>query len=278
MSPPPAGLGWGGFFDRRHAAKNKAPLDLSWGAYSVVGNFRPNNEDRFFVDPLGRFFLVADGMGGQSAGERASALAAEVIPQVLAKELDFEKGDDAQIMAALQHAVSNANTEIISQSTLDPLCHNMGTTLALLLRVGNQFHVVGLGDSPVYRLHGGNLAKLTTDHSLTQALVDAGTLSASEAANHRYRNVLYRYLGTKEGYLGIKDGNLREEIRSGELEPGDRFLICSDGALDGLNEGRLRELLTRSHHPQKAAEEIVNASLTGGSRDNITAIVVFVGP
>jgi protein phosphatase len=217
-------------------------------------------------------------MGGQSAGERASALAAEVIPQVLVKELDFEKGDESQINAALQHAVSQANTEIISQSTLDPLCHNMGTTLALMLRVGNQFHTVGLGDSPIYRLHGGHLAKLTTDHSLTQALVDAGTLSASEAATHRYRNVLYRYLGTKEGYLGIKDGNPRDEVRSGELQPGDRFLICSDGALDGLNESRLRELLTRGTHPQKVAEEIVAAALVGGSRDNITAIVVFVGP
>ena len=149
MSPPPAGLGWGGFFDRRGAAKNKAPLELSWGALSVVGNFRPNNEDRFFIDPLGRFFLVADGMGGQSAGERASALAAEVIPQVLAKELDFEKGDDSQIRAALQQAVSQANTEIMSQSTLDPLCHNMGTTLALLLRVGNQFHAVEIGRAHV---------------------------------------------------------------------------------------------------------------------------------
>lgn len=278
MSPPPAGLGWGSFFERRHAAKSKAPLEISWGASSVVGNFRPNNEDRFFVDPLGRFFLVADGMGGQSAGERASALAAEVIPHVLAKELDFEKGDESQITSALQHAVAQANTEIISQSTLDPRCHNMGTTLALLLRVGNQFHVVGLGDSPVYRLHGANLTKLTTDHSLTQALVDAGTLSASEAATHRYRNVLYRYLGTKEGYLRIKDGNAREEIRSGELQTGDRFLLCSDGALDGLTETRLRELLAGSNHPQKAAEQIVASSLAGGSRDNITAIVVFVGP
>jgi protein phosphatase len=278
MSPPPGRLGWSGFFDRRGAAKNKAALELSWGALSVVGNFRPNNEDRFFIDPLGRFFLVADGMGGQSAGERASALAAEVIPQVLAKELDFEKGDDSQIRAALQQAVSQANTEIMSQSTLDPLCHNMGTTLALLLRVGNQFHAVGLGDSPIYRLNAGQLVKLTTDHSLTQALVDAGTLSASEAATHRYRNVLYRYLGTKEGYLGSREGNPRDEVRSGELQPGDRFLICSDGALDGLNEVNLRELLKRGNNPQKVAEEIVAASLAGGSRDNVTAIVVFVGP
>ena len=271
-------MGWGGFFDRRHAAKHKTPIELSWGAFSVVGNFRSNNEDRFFIDPLGRFFLVADGMGGQSAGERASALAVEVIPRVLAKELDFDKGEPTQITAALQLAVSEANTEILSQSTLDPTCHNMGTTLALLLRVGNQFHVVGLGDSPIYQLHGGRLEKLTTDHSLTQALVDAGTISASEAATHRYRNVLYRYLGTKEGYLGIRESNQREEIRLVDVQPGDRFLLCSDGVIDGLHETRVRELLTQIPNPQQAAEEIVAASLAGGSRDNITAIVVCVGP
>lgn len=278
MSPPPAALGWGGFFDRRQTSKNKPPIELSWGALSVVGNFRPNNEDRLYVDPVGRFFLVADGMGGQSAGERASALAAEVIPRVLEKELDFEKGDFSQIATALQHAVSRANTEIISQSTLDPGCHNMGTTLALLVRVGNKFYAVGLGDSPIYLLRGGQLQKLTTDHSLTQALVDAGTISASEAATHRYRNVLYRYLGTKEGYLGIKDGDPSDEIRSVELQSGDRFLVCSDGALDGLSETGVREMLTRLNNPQQAAEELIAASLAGGSRDNITAIVVFVGP
>lgn len=278
MSPPPGALGWGGFFDRRQASKNKPPIELSWGALSVVGNFRPNNEDRFFVDPLGKFFLVADGMGGQSAGERASALAAEVIPRVLEKELDFEKGDLGQITAALQRAVSQANTEIISQSTLDPSCHNMGTTLALLVRVGSRFYAVGLGDSPIYQLRGGHLQKLTTDHSLTQALVDAGTISASEAATHRYRNVLYRYLGTKEGYLGAKDGDQRDEVRPVDLQPGDRFVVCSDGALDGLSETGVRELLTRLNNPQQAAESIVAASLAGGSRDNVTAIVVFVGP
>ena len=278
MSPPPAALGWGGFFDRRHASRNKPPIELSWGALSVVGNFRPNNEDRLYVDPLGRFFLVADGMGGQSAGERASALAVELIPQVLEKELDFEKADLSLITAALQHAVSRANTEIISQSTLDPGCHNMGTTLALLVRGGHKFYAVGLGDSPIYHLRGGHLQKLTKDHSLTQALVDAGTISASEAATHRYRNVLYRYLGTKEGYLGIKEGDPSEEIRSVELQPGDRFLVCSDGALDGLNEAGVRELLTRINNPQQAAEGIVAASLAGGSRDTITAIVVVVGP
>ncbi|MFN9371624.1 MAG: PP2C family protein-serine/threonine phosphatase [Planctomycetaceae bacterium] len=278
MSPPPAALGWGGFFDRRPASKNKPPIELTWGALSVVGNFRPNNEDRFYVDPLGRFFLVADGMGGQSAGERASALAVEVIPRVLEKELDFEKGDLSQITAALQAAVSQANTEIISQSTLDPGCHNMGTTLALLVRVGNHFYGVGLGDSPIYLLRGGQLQKLTTDHSLTQALVDAGTISASEAATHRYRNVLYRYLGTKEGYLGIKDGDPSDDVRPVDMHPGDRFLICSDGALDGLSETGVREMLTRINNPQQAAENIVSASLAGGSRDNITAIVVFVGP
>jgi len=271
MSPPPAGIGWGaGFFDRRGSQKKKALHDLAWGAVSVVGNVRQNNEDRFYCDPVGRFFLVADGMGGQSAGEKASALAAELVPRQLEKELDLAKDDQTRVIAGLDAAVAYANTEIMVQSSLNPEYHNMGTTLALLLRVGTRFHAVGVGDSPIYLWRSGALEKLTTDHSLTQALLDAGTISAAEAATHRYRNVLYRYLGTKEG-------GLPNRIRTIEMLSGDRFAICSDGALDGLNESGLKDGLSRAAAPQQAAEEIVAGALAGGSRDNVTAVVVFVG-
>lgn len=271
MSPPPAGRGWGaGFFDRRGASRKKADLDLSWGGVSVVGNVRANNEDRFFIDPVGRFFLVADGMGGQSAGEKASALAAELVPRQLERVMDFTRDDLTQVQAALNSAVAHANTEIMAQSSLNPEYHNMGTTLALLVRAGGSFHALGVGDSPIYLCRGGKLEKLTSDHSLTQALLDAGTITPTEALTHRYRNVLYRYLGTKEG-------GASNDVRSVDLQSGDRFAICSDGALDGLNESGLREVLLRASEPQKAAEEIVSGALAGGSRDNVTAVVVFVG-
>ena len=118
-----------------------------------------------------------------------------------------------------------------------------------------------VGDSRVYRLRKGQLERLTKDHSLTQALVDAGTISAEEALTHRYKNVLYKYLGAKEGSQGT-------EARVLKPEAGDRFLICSDGVTDGLNDQSLVPLLAADGSPQQAAEKIVEAALGGGSRDN----------
>jgi serine/threonine protein phosphatase PrpC len=110
---------------------------------------------------------------------------------------------------------------------------------------------------------------LTTDHSLTQALMDAGTISAEEAANHRYRNVLYRYLGTKEGSAGA-------EIQEFEPQSGDRFVLCSDGVTDGVDDDQLEGLLAKQVDPQSVAESIIRAAQEGGSKDNITCVVLHV--
>jgi protein phosphatase len=111
---------------------------------------------------------------------------------------------------------------------------------------------------------------MTKDHSLTQALVDAGTISPEEALTHRYKNVLYKYLGAKEGSQGT-------EARVLKPEPGDRFLICSDGVTDGLNDAALGPLLAADGSPQQAAEKIMEAALGGGSRDNVTCVVIHAG-
>jgi protein phosphatase len=113
------------------------------------------------------------------------------------------------------------------------------------------------------------MTQLTKDHSLTQALVDAGTISADEAAHHRYRNVLWRYLGTKEGGAKV-------DAQVVEPRPGDRFLLCSDGVCDGVDDESLCRLLAAGDDPQETAEEVVAAAERGGSRDNITCVVVFV--
>ena len=120
----------------------------------------------------------------------------------------------------------------------------------------------------VYRLRGDQLEQLTRDHSLTQALLEAGTISAEEAKTHRYKNVLYRYLGTKEGGTGA-------EAKVLDAEAGDRFLICSDGVTDGIKYD-LDQLtrLIKMDDPQAACSAIVKAAEDGGSKDNITCIVV----
>ena len=238
------------------------------GTLSITGNFRENNEDNFYTDPQNRFFLVADGMGGQSAGERASAIAMELIPKRL-KVIDFEKGSASAVEQLIDDAISHANAEIMALGELDSQFKNMGTTITFLVAVGNPLYCGGVGDSRVYRLRDQKLEQLTTDHSLTQALVDAGTLTLEEAANHRFKNVLYRYLGSKDGGGATKPRQL-------DAKPGDRFVLCTDGVNGGLSDENLAKLLATGSDPQKIADSIVRGAEQGGSRDNITCTVVIV--
>lgn len=244
-------------------------MNLRWGSLSITGNHRGNNEDRCHVDPRGRFFLVADGMGGQLAGEKASELACDLVPQKL-QQLDFDRATPDMVVKTLDQAISYANGEIMALGEVDPAYQSMGTTLAFLVSAGGTLFAGGVGDSRVYLLRGGKLEQLTTDHSLTQALVDAGTLTPEEALTHRYRNVLYRYLGTKEGGTGTNPRQLKPTA-------GDRFLLCSDGVLDGLSDTELKDLLSKHADPGAAAEAVVRAAEAGGSRDNITCVCVYVG-
>jgi len=245
------------------------PFALKWGSVSITGNFRENNEDRCHIDSMGRFFLVADGMGGQSAGEKASELAIELVTSKLEQFSDFENGESEKVAAAIDRAVSHANGEIMALGELEARYRSMGTTITYLVRSGTSILVGNVGDSRTYLLRGGKLQRLTKDHSLTQALLDAGTITPEEAATHRYKNVLYRYLGTKEGGHGT-------EARTIAPQKGDRFLMCSDGVTDGITEDALAGLMAEEADPQKAAQRVVDAALAGGSRDNITCVVVHV--
>lgn len=239
------------------------------GYVSITGNFRSNNEDNLHIDPDGRFFIVADGMGGQSAGEKASQLATELVPEKLKQLINFENETREKVRESIDEAVGFANTEIMALGKMEPEYHNMGTTIVFVVGVENTFYVGGVGDSRVYLLRDGSFEQLTRDHSLTQALKEAGTLTEEEAANHRYKNVLYRYLGTKEGGTGTDPREIFPKA-------GDRFLLCSDGVTDGVDDKKIQELLAANDDPQETAKSIVDAAEAGGSRDNITCLVVFV--
>jgi len=244
-------------------------LKLTFGYLSVVGNYRENNEDACHVDPQGRIFVVADGMGGQAAGEKASAITVETVPRRLTQLINFITDTGDVVTQHIDKAVEEANSEILALSELDSQYHNMGTTIAFIVASAGRLFIGGIGDSRVYQLRAGKLTQVTRDHSLTQALVEAGTISPEDAATHRYRNVLYRYLGSKEGGTGT-------EAREVAPEEGDRYMICSDGVTDGLKNPQILQLLSSIHDPQKAAETIVQAALDAGSKDNVSCVVVHV--
>ena len=245
-------------------------VQIKAGYLSVVGNVRENNEDNYYVDPEGRFYIVADGMGGQSAGEKASQLAVDLIPKGFRELIPFDStASSTEIIESIDKSVARANREIMQQGETVPELRKMGTTVVFLLCFGGEFFVGGVGDSRVYQLRDGSFEQLTTDHSLTQALLDAGTITAEEAANHKYRNMLYRYLGCKEGGTGTNANHLTPQ-------PGDRFMLCSDGVCDGLDDHEIAKLLAEIDEPSEAAKQIVQAALDGGSKDNVTCVVVHV--
>ena len=244
-------------------------VSIRSGHLSVTGNVRENNEDNCYVDPQQRLFIVADGLGGQSAGERASAMAVDIIPRRLARELDYVHGGLKPVSVAMEKALTNANTEIMAISEVEAGLRNMGTTAVLLVHAGNSIYAANVGDSRAYEYRGGKLRQLTTDHSITQALLDSGTITPEEAKTHRYRNVLYKYLGSRDASGPV-------QVTEVSPKPGDRFVLCSDGLNDGIPDSHIADLLGTIPDPQQAAEKLVQAALDGGSRDNITCIVVDV--
>jgi PPM family protein phosphatase len=246
-------------------------LALNIGKCTLLGNYRENNEDAIDVKqfPELTLCLVADGMGGQAAGEIASKRATEVVPRELKKELP-KASDPEDAKKIIRKAVVQANEEIIAMGALDRDLRNMGTTVVLAVwRKGGEMFVTGVGDSRAYLIRDNAIEQLTVDHSLAQALVEAKTISPEEAREHRFRNVLWKYLGTKE----VGEG---PEVKLVQLEPGDRFLLCTDGLTGVVTDDRLLECITENVDVQKCADALGQLALDAGSRDNVSCIVVEV--
>ncbi len=221
------------------------------------------------LDPIGPF-IVADGMGGQLAGEEASKLAVQEIPKNLKRTIGkVDTHDSTAIQDALKSAIATTNEEIFTQAQLVPAFSQMGTTVVLLLVRENRVYVTGLGDSRVYRLRSGRLLQLTQDHDLATALKNIGTIRPEEAAHHQFRHVLYLYLGCREANDGPED------VRVDDLRAGDRFLLASDGLTGVVSDDAIRERLEASNDPQSIAQELVDLALKNDSRDNVTCMVIL---
>jgi protein phosphatase len=245
---------------------------LSVGKCSLLGNYRENNEDAVDVKlyPDLTVAVVADGMGGQAAGEVASQRAVQIIPQELRKHLTPQLGPDA-VKAAIRRAIVHANDQILAMGALDKDMKNMGTTVVLAVwRKGPELYIAGVGDSRAYHLRKGRIQQLTVDHSLAQALVEAGTISAAEAKDHRFRNVLWKYLGSKE----VGDG---PAVAAVPIQAGDRFLLCTDGLSGVVPDDQLAAYLADHADPQAAADGLGQLALDQGSRDNVSCVVIEVG-
>jgi len=246
-------------------------LTLNIGKCTLLGNYRENNEDAIEVKPYPDMTvcIVADGMGGQAAGEIASKRAVEVVPRELRKSLATASNED-QVKQVVRKAVVQANEEIITMGTLDRDLKNMGTTIVMALwRKGRELYISNLGDSRAYLIRGGKIDQLTIDHSLAWALVENKTISPAEAKEHRFKNVLWKYLGSKE----IGEG---PDVRGITLEKGDKFLLCSDGLTGPVPDDKLLEFVQANPNVQECADGLGQLALDMGSRDNVSCIVIEV--
>src|SRR5436309_954518 len=239
-----------------------ADLVIHVGSRSAQG-VRPNNEDRFVVDLVQDLFLVADGMGGQEKGEKASGMAADIIPRVVHDRL--AANDDAG--EAVRRALAEANEAIVDAGKDQPSGRRMGTTAVVALRRADQVYVAGLGDSRAYLIRADRVEQLTVDHSVAQALVANGTLTPEQAKQSPWQHVLHKFLGCAE----MADG---AEVRPFTPEAGDRLLLASDGLTNHITEEDLRAGIKQCTNPQGWAELLVQTALARGSRDNVTCIVL----
>jgi protein phosphatase len=247
-------------------------VSLAIGKCTLLGNYRENNEDAIDVKlfPDMTVSIVADGMGGQQAGEVASKRAIEVVPRELKKNLVGALGHD-QTKTVIRKAVVQANEEIITMASLDRDLKNMGTTVVLTVwRQGSSvMHVANLGDSRAYQIRKGKIEQLTIDHSIAQALVEAKTISVAEAKNHRYRNVLWKYLGSPE----VGEG---PEVKPVSIQGGDRYLLCTDGLSGVVSDEQILNFAKDHADPQECADGLGKLALDSGSRDNVSCIVIDV--
>jgi protein phosphatase len=246
-------------------------LALRIGKCTLLGNYRENNEDAIEVKqfPDLTVCIVADGMGGQAAGEIASKRAIEVVPRELRKNLTQGSTHD-QVKTVVRRAVVQANEEIMAMGALDRDLRNMGTTVVIAAwRKGPEMFIAGVGDSRAYLIRGDKIEQLTIDHSLAQALVENKTISPAEAREHRFRNVLWKYLGTKE----VGEG---PEVRVLPIQAGDRFLLCSDGLTGPVPDPQLLSFMQEHPDVQECADGLGQLALDQGSRDNVSCIVIEV--
>ncbi len=224
-------------------------------ALSDVGHIRKANEDSFLDAREQRLWVVADGMGGHSRGDRASQT-------IIEKLLNFTASSDIDAtLLDLKTRISDAN------ATCRTLGNGkvMGSTVAVMYTWANTGFLLWAGDSRIYRLRNSQLEQLTEDHSLVQELCNMGELTQEEAENHPSSNVITRAVGVHE--------DLVLDVVQTEIEPGDRFLLCSDGLFKDVKRQEIADRLS-APSAEQALRDLVKQALDRGGSDNVTAIVV----
>jgi protein phosphatase len=269
-------------------------LPLAVRAYGKTdrGQVRSSNEDQFLIAALtkalhveqtslpqrplrfaperGHVFIVADGMGGHQAGERASALAVYTLEHFLLNTFKWFfhlKGPEGEtVLDEFQEALRQTDARLIREATQYTELWGMGTTLTMAYSQGDELFIVHVGDSRCYLWRRGTLYQLTNDHTMAQELVRRGHLRPDEADHNHMRHVITNVVGGTEP--GVKP-----EVHKLHLEPADVILLCSDGLTEMLTAEEIAKVLCAQAEPRAACEQLVQQANDRGGKDNITALV-----
>jgi PPM family protein phosphatase len=279
--------------DESVAPSPSRPLTVTAFGVTDKGKVRPINEDQFLIAELTKamrvqqtslrepklqvgeerahLFLVADGMGGHRAGERASALAVAAIEQFTLNSFRWFLGSDSsdaeRILAQFQAAIRHADARILEEAAEHPELRGMGTTVTMAFHLGAQLCVIHVGDSRAYLYRDQELYQLTEDHTVVADMVRSGTLRPDEAAGHRLRHSITNVVGGPE--LGVK-----VEARALEVHDGDRLLLCTDGLTEMVTNETIAATLQTEPAAEAAAKKLLARADEGDASDNITLIVV----
>jgi PPM family protein phosphatase len=238
-----------------------APSNRS-AAASHVGKIRANNQDSGYAGK--NLFIVADGMGGHAGGDVASAL---TIKRLAIIDSAYPSGEEAE--HALHAALIGAN-DVLAETVLDHgELTGMGTTVSAMVLVGNKVAIAHIGDSRIYLFRDKQLKQVTSDHTFVQRLVDSGRITSDEAAVHPRRSVLMRVLGDVDATPEIDTEII-------ETEPGDRWLLCSDGLSSYVSEEKIKTALGPALTADEAADRLIKESLDQGAPDNVTVVIVDI--
>jgi protein phosphatase len=252
---------------------NHLPIAQS-AARTHTGLVRDHNEDAIACAPDAGLFVLADGMGGYSAGEVASGMAGMILKTGLGGDLLRQRAKGSEGVPSL-HTTINRHVDVANRAIFDaaqrqPQYEGMGTTLVLAVVGTRDVTVAHLGDSRCYRLRDGVLTQITKDHSLLQEQVDAGLIPADLASLSRNKSLVTRALGV--------DPLIDLEIHDHALQSGDVYLLCSDGLTDMVHDDEIAESLTSLYASvEAAADALIQMANQAGGRDNVSVVLIKIG-
>ncbi|MBN2130907.1 MAG: serine/threonine-protein phosphatase [Sedimentisphaerales bacterium] len=252
--------------DRSDDSDRTASL-FRWGVATDIGNVREKNEDAFLIEAQVGLFGVVDGMGGHPGGDLAARSVAEGLAGMMCREFTTMKSRQSRALRGwIDRCIGEQSRELCFQGLNKAGFAGMGATVAVVLLLNGRVYAANLGDSRVYRLRSGQLTRLSRDHSVIAELLEAGEIGPHEVHGHYASGMLTQYVGMPE--------EARPHVRSVALEQGDRFLLCTDGLTDMIDDVGIAQMLAAHLDAQQAAETLVQTANEEGGLDNTTVVVV----